>query len=214
MLYPPLYVRPPRERFWTDQDRFRLRDRGCARRARLGPVFPFRRYRGYARLALRRNSAVQDAAGPRLVPVFGRTGGPPGAPHAPGPRRALPVAAAPRRRPGRDGSRRHGREHTGSRDHLAGDVPGRPRAGLRRRGSAEDRRLRKRGPRGDPAVPQRARGFAREDQGSPATGTDFGSRSHPSTANTTGPRPLDRQLRPARGPAWDGGWAGRGAPWP
>src|SRR5215218_10451760 len=165
-----LHVRPAKERFGTAKDGFLFRDGRCARRARLGPVLCVRRSRRHARLDPRRYSPVQDAARPRHVLVSGDTGGPHGAPHPPGPRGALPVAATSRQRPGRDGGRRPGGDHTLLDDRLAGDVPGRARAGLRRRGSTQDRRLRKRGPHGDPAVPQGARGFAREDKGSPASG--------------------------------------------
>src|SRR5215204_6140698 len=76
MLYPPLYVRLPRESFGTDQDGLLLRARGGARRARLGSVFPLCGPRRYAWLGPCRDSAVQDAAGPRSVPVPGHTCGP------------------------------------------------------------------------------------------------------------------------------------------
>src|SRR5829696_1694814 len=141
MLYAPVYVRLPRESFGTDQDGLLLRARGRARRARLGPVFPVR----------------------------GHIGGPQGTPHAPRPRGALQVTAHTRRRPGHDGGRRHGGDHTVSDDRLAGDVARRDRPRLRRGGGPEDRLIRKRGAYGDPAGTQRAWGFPREGQGSPAT---------------------------------------------
>src|ERR671910_2789285 len=117
-----LYVRTAEESFGTDQDGLLLRARGCARRARLGPVFPLRRPCRYAWLGPCRDSAVQDAAGPCSVPVPGHTGCPQGTPHAPRPRGALQVAAATRRRPGSDGGRRHGGDHTVPDDRLAGDI--------------------------------------------------------------------------------------------
>src|SRR5919112_870047 len=214
MLYPHLYVRQPRERFWTDQDGFRLRDRGCSRRARLGPLFPLRRSRRYAWLGPRRNSTVQDAPCPRVVLVPGDTGGPQSTPFAPRPRGALPVAAASRQCPGSDDGRRHGGARAVSDYRPAGDVARRACARLRRGGGPQDRLLRKRGPHGDPAISQRARGLPREGQGSSATGTDLRGRGDPATTHASGSRPLDGQLRPARGLARDGGRAGRGAPWP
>jgi hypothetical protein len=116
MLYPPSYVQPPQERFGTAQDGFRLRNRWCARCARLRPVFSLRGPRRHARLGSRRNRPVQDAAGPRCFPVPGHSGGPQGSAYAPRPRRPLPVATPSRRCPGGDGGRRYGGVHAVS-DH-------------------------------------------------------------------------------------------------
>ena len=154
MLYPHPYVRPSKEWFGSDQDGFRLRDRWCAGRARHGPVFPLPRSSVYARLGPRRNSSVQDEAGPCCFPVTGHTGCPQGAPLTPRPRGALQVAATSRRRPGRDGGRRYGRSHPVPDDRLAGDASRRDSPRLRRGGGPEDRLLRQRGPHGDPAGTQ------------------------------------------------------------
>src|SRR5688500_4960382 len=213
MLYPPLYVRLPRESFWTDQNGLLIRTRWCARGARLGPVFPLRRPLEYARVGTCRDCAVQDAAGPRPVPVSGHTGGPQGTPNAPRPRGALQITAGTRRRPGGDGGRRHGWDHTVSDDRLAGDVARRGRPRLRGGGRPVDRLLRQRGPRGDPAGTQSARSITREGQGSPATGAACGGRGDPAATHTAGPRSFHGQLRPARRSPRNGWWIGRGAPW-
>src|SRR5215207_2021113 len=207
MLYPPLYARLPSESFGTDQD-------GLLLRARFGPVFPLRRSCRYTWLGPCRDSAVQDAAGPCSVPVPCHIGGPQGTPHAPRPRGALQITAAARWRTGSDGGRRHGGDHTVPDDRFAGDVARRDCPRLRRGGGPEDRLLRKRGPYGDPAGTQGARGLPREGQGSPATRAAWGGRGDPATTRSAGPRPFYGQLRPTRHPPRNGGRAGRGAPRP
>src|SRR5215212_3772482 len=190
MLYPPLYVWIPSESFGTDQDGLLLRARGYFRRARLGPVFPLRRPCRYAWLGPCRDSAVQDTTGPCSVPVPGHTGGTQGTPHAPRPRSALQITAGPGRRPGGDGGRRHGGDHTVSDDRLAGDVARRDSPRLRRGGGHEDRLLRNRGPYGDPAGLREGRGDPREGQGSPTTCAACGGRGDPATSQSAGPRPF------------------------
>src|ERR687897_3334568 len=209
-----LYVRTAEESFGTDQDGLLLRARGCARRARLGPVFPLRRPRPYAWLGPCRHSAVQDAAGPCSVPVLGHTGGPQGTPHAPRPRGALQITAATRRRPGGYGGRRHGGDHTVLDDRLAGDVARRRRPRLRCGGGPQDRHLRQRGPHGDPAGTRGARGLPREGQRPPSAGATYGGRIDPATTHAAGPRPFFGQPGPARRPTRNGWRPGRGDPRP
>src|SRR5215211_6363119 len=97
-------------------------------------------------------------------------------------RSALPITAPSRRRPGGDGGRRYGRVHAVPEDSLTGHIARRTSPRLRRGGRTEDRLLRQRGKHGDPADPAGARGFSREGQGHPATGTGLRGRGDPATA--------------------------------